>query len=139
MRLDQPGGPLEPIPVLDQDNVNLCYAFVASQLVDAYRFSHGDSNDQHLTSPLAAAVFASADDPEMTDIDYGLVTETIEAIRRYGSYNYNVVFGKRGEDALKEYFQQLRKYFEDSTPSKALRERADEIASYFLEAREVRR
>ncbi len=133
MRLDQPGGPLEHIPVLDQDGSNMCYAFVASQLVDAYRFSHGDSNDQHLTSPLAAAVFAAADDPEQTDIEVGLSKETIEAITRYGSCNYNVVFGKRGKDALKEYFQQLRKYFEDSTPSPARRELADEIASYINE------
>lgn len=55
MRLDQPGGPLEHIPVMDQGKgVNICYAIIASQMVDAIRFSDGDRNHNHLTSLLAA-------------------------------------------------------------------------------------
>jgi len=35
----QPGGSMENISVLDQDGTGLCYAYVATQMIDAYRFS----------------------------------------------------------------------------------------------------
>lgn len=74
VRLDQAGGPFEKIPVYDQEKFyqrlegaeagkrdlsasgeNLCYAVVASQLIDAQRFSKGDSLTK-LSSPLSLAL-----------------------------------------------------------------------------------
>jgi hypothetical protein len=41
MRLDAPGGPLEHLPVMDQGPLNICYAYTATELADAWRLSHG--------------------------------------------------------------------------------------------------
>lgn len=62
IRLDLPPNSMSHMPVLDQDGTGLCYSYVATQLVDAYRFSHGDRNLDHRTSPVAAAVI-QADSP----------------------------------------------------------------------------
>ncbi len=47
---------LKSVPVLDQDGSGLCYAYTAATMIDAYRFSHGDSDVRFTTSPLALAV-----------------------------------------------------------------------------------
>src|SRR6185437_884795 len=55
IRLDQGNGPVAPIPTYDQEDKNICYAIVASELVDAYRFSSPDANRKQLTSYLVTA------------------------------------------------------------------------------------
>jgi hypothetical protein len=55
MRLDGPGGPMEKMPMLDQGDIGYCYAVTSSAAIDAYRFSHGDTNYDHITSPFALA------------------------------------------------------------------------------------
>lgn len=57
VRLDETS--LRDVPVMDQDGSGLCWAYAASTLIDAYRFSHGDTNRNHITSPIALAVRAS--------------------------------------------------------------------------------
>ena len=60
VRLDLPGQAFAKIPVYDQMkgeswDPNLCYAIVASQLRDAYRFAKGDPLDR-LSAPLSIAL-----------------------------------------------------------------------------------
>src|SRR5262245_48903601 len=49
-------GPMKRIPVANQDGLKVCSAFAAAQTIDAYRFSHGEKNYEHLTSPLKIAL-----------------------------------------------------------------------------------
>lgn len=50
IRLDEPGGSMEHVPVLDQGELPLCSMAAAAQALDAWRFSHGDKNYQTKTS-----------------------------------------------------------------------------------------
>lgn len=58
-RMDQSGGSMSRVPVMDQGDLGICYSYSATQMVDAYRFSHGD-NSEVLTSSIEAAIGASA-------------------------------------------------------------------------------
>ncbi|MBD64576.1 MAG: hypothetical protein CME62_05190 [Halobacteriovoraceae bacterium] len=51
VRLDQNGGPFSHIPVQFQAH-NMCGGYVAAQMIDAWRFAHGDTDYSHLTSPV---------------------------------------------------------------------------------------
>jgi hypothetical protein len=42
IRLDSPGGSMEHVEVHNQGGIGACYAHVAAQIYDAWRFSHGD-------------------------------------------------------------------------------------------------
>lgn len=55
LRLDAPGKSMAEMPVYSQNDVGLCYSITAAQMLDAYRFSHGDNRRAHRTSPLALA------------------------------------------------------------------------------------
>ena len=85
MRLDKNGGPLEKIPIMDQGGTNLCYAYSAAQMIDAYRFSHGDNNYKHLTSPLGVAITYKSNDENSNDLDFGRHTGAINQTIRAGS------------------------------------------------------
>lgn len=41
VRLDDPGKPFSKMPVLNQGKTDLCYAFVAKQMIEYYLLSHG--------------------------------------------------------------------------------------------------
>lgn len=56
VRLDLDPNVLGKVPVWQQGELSACPAYAATQLVDAYRFSNGDKDINHLTSPLALAV-----------------------------------------------------------------------------------
>ncbi len=56
VRLDSIGGTTEKLPVFDQESEGICYACQASTLIDAWRFSHGDVETQHITSPWILAL-----------------------------------------------------------------------------------
>ncbi len=92
LRLDVPGKAMEHVPVNSQRDLAICFAEVGAQMVDAYRFSHGDRDFAHLTSSLQAAHFAKRNrKPE----DYigryyferGKACEAVNAIRSHGSCN----------------------------------------------------
>lgn len=51
---------MEHVPVRDQGALGICFAYSGSDLIDAYRFSHGEKDYSKLTSPLACAVETSA-------------------------------------------------------------------------------
>jgi hypothetical protein len=51
---------MEKMPILDQKDFSNCYAAAASQMIDAYRFSHGDKRTDIITSPVALAVSAKS-------------------------------------------------------------------------------
>lgn len=115
VRLDAPGKSMSRIPVMDQDSKWICYAYTASQMVDAWRFSHGDRNYSHITSPAATAVFYASQrtDWNAKDIDYGWQADAIASITKNGSCDYKTIFNKFGQTGLKEYFGELKKHFDE--------------------------
>lgn len=56
IELDQDPQGLQQIPAWSQGASNLCFAYTAAQMIDAYRFRHGDKNAAFLTSPLMLAL-----------------------------------------------------------------------------------
>lgn len=43
---------MEHVPVFDQSGTSLCHSFVAAEMIDAWRFSHGDKDYNFITSPV---------------------------------------------------------------------------------------
>ncbi|MBC75599.1 MAG: hypothetical protein CME64_06250 [Halobacteriovoraceae bacterium] len=112
MRLDREGGPLERMPVLDQGNLNICYGYAVSQVIDAYRFSHGDKDFDHLTSPVAVSVYYSAE-KEKDSIEYGKTEDAILSVLESGSCKHSTIYREVGQVDFKEYFEELEDYFDD--------------------------
>lgn len=115
IRLDAPGKSMSKIPVMDQDSKWICYAYTASQMVDAWRFSHGDTDYDHLTSPIAAAVFYASQrrDYPAEDIDYGWQADAVSSIAKNGSCGYKSIYSKFGQNGLREYFGELKNHFNE--------------------------
>ncbi len=105
-RMDDPGGSMAEVPVLDQGDVGLCYAYAAAQMMDAWRFTHIPKNiaadpkrkQEYLsrhTSALRAGVgyaanqnFRECENSSTRDslpFEGGLVCETLENIKASGS------------------------------------------------------
>lgn len=114
IRLDSPGKPMSRIPVMDQDSKSICYAYSASQMVDAWRFSHGDKDFNHLTSPPATAIFYTSQrtDSHKTNVDFGWEADAIASIARNGSCDYRTIYHKFGQNGLNEYFDELKFHFD---------------------------
>ena len=83
-------------PVLNQEETGLCYAYVAAQLVDAYRFSKA-SPPQSIsrTSPIGSAVRTYFNDGNLKSIVQtgGYSEKVIEKIRSTGSCREDVISG----------------------------------------------
>ncbi len=61
VRLDVGTASVSRLPVLDQGQEGLCYAYTATQLIDAWRFSHGDNKIDYLTSPVYGGALYARD------------------------------------------------------------------------------
>ena len=100
IRLDLPGGSLANVPVMDQDGSGLCYTYSGSQMIDAYRFSHGDTQTSHLTSPFISALRYKAEDVSSPGykgdsvnlmIDAGQIDELVSSVAQHGSCSRTVL------------------------------------------------
>lgn len=84
-RLDERGGSMEHVPVLDQGKLGSCYAYSASAILDAWRISHGDLPDGRFIQPEILAVDARLDHtPGSSDIDGGNLSRALETGLRGG-------------------------------------------------------
>lgn len=73
INLNDPGGSMEHVAVREQGHFEICYAEVAAQMADAWRFSHGDKEYAFQTSAMTLAL--QAGDPALTSHpDDGLST-----------------------------------------------------------------
>jgi hypothetical protein len=84
VRLDAGKGSMAQVPMTDQGGMDNCYAHTATEMVDAYRFSHGDTDYDHKTDALAAAVLY-ADANGKKSINIGMAKGTIERLVKHGS------------------------------------------------------
>ena len=112
MRLDQKNGAMERIPVYDQGNLNVCYGYAVSQIIDAYRFSHGEEDFDHLTSPVAVSVFYSVG-KDKGSVEFGNTRDAIPTVLKNGSCKYGSVFKKIGNIDYEDYFEELEDSYDD--------------------------
>lgn len=79
--------PFRKIPIYDQDGVGLCNSYATAQVIDYYRFSHGDKS-YDLTNPVYAAWVTYYQDPTYFKKDSlnkgGLQKSVADALRKNG-------------------------------------------------------
>lgn len=125
VRLDRRGGTMERMTVLDQDSTDTCYAYVAAQLVDAYRhrrarqllsagtgtIADAEKQLKHRTSPLVAAVgFATMKGRDT--VNGGFIDDAIQAIEADGSCSYKRIGDRFGAYDANGFLSELQTYFE---------------------------
>ncbi len=147
VRLDAPGGPMEfsKMPVLNQGNTPLCFAYAAAQMIDAYRFSHDTKQPKQLTSPLALATQDGVYNNEfrtknhISPLEGGMIWMAIGAGRRAGSCSYEAIQKLPGSEELNSAIQELKNLYAYGqarpTASSKLRapgENTDEVADLIL-------
>lgn len=100
--LDLRDGPFKGLPVLEQID-NTCFAYAAAQMIDAWRFTHGDTNRGHVTSPVAATFNSIHDSIVDGDVSKDSAYESsiwpcevIETIKRHGSCNLEAIRDRFG-------------------------------------------
>ncbi|MGZ6359119.1 MAG: hypothetical protein ACXWP1_08205, partial [Bdellovibrionota bacterium] len=91
VRVDGSGGPMEHVSVRDQDDISDCFAASGVQLVDAWRFSHGDTNYAFQGSALLAGAEANRLSGALELSKGGLIENVLKVIQAGGICNKNVV------------------------------------------------
>lgn len=83
---------------MDQGSVGLCYAYSASQMADAWRFSHGETNYNHRTSPWVLGM-QSSPYSLFTPAGGGSIDLAINAAREHGSCDKDSFASRLGQYA----------------------------------------
>jgi len=96
-------------------DTNICYAAAAGQLLDANRFSHGDSRLEHITAPLHLSALSSdihkKEGPRTLAL--GSPAQALSAGLTYGSCNENKLQISSTEmKEILDLFQQFTRYDE---------------------------
>jgi hypothetical protein len=95
--LTAPTQPLASVPSWSQGHSNLCYAYSASSLIDAYRFEKGDKDVKHLTSPLLLAARTIEKYSRIgSTLAGGKIEHAFASARDFGSCDIKVVSDKLG-------------------------------------------
>lgn len=97
---------MQPIPVMDQGSEGTCYAHAGVQLIDAYRFSHGDTDTEHLSSPIHLAVASLTESVKMQRELKGSWSETSVAS---GHYLWKILHDARSAGSCDDFA--LRSFF----------------------------
>jgi hypothetical protein len=111
LRIDLPTSPTSKIPVYDQDSLGICYSYAAAELVDFYRFSHGDT-DNTITSPIVAALKSGSADWFRKDIDGGDIEKVILSIKKNGICDHRFIRDHWDSYSTKPFLDQMLNYFE---------------------------
>jgi hypothetical protein len=132
IRLDQENGPLAHLPIYDQDNFGSCYAYTAAQLIDAYRYSHGFSENKILTSPLKITADSS------TLLSYsenggGKINDSLLEAKQQGSCNKDItdqlLSGRTEKQFFKKASRDLTKYDDEQLEySNELKKQKDSLS-----------
>lgn len=113
VRLDSPGGSMEHVPLVDQSQLGTCYAHAAVQLLDAWRFSHGDKNFTRLTSPVYSAIKTAMDEKEKSIVGGSACDVANDAIKN-GSCDADYITksysSKIPEDFVSQLIEHREKY-----------------------------
>lgn len=85
-----PGSSMQRIPVYDQDSSGTCYAYAASELMNAYVLDRDPTSPLKIHPAVAAIRFKRRFDPQ-AELSGGDVTDTIRAVRTGFNYRYDGV------------------------------------------------
>jgi len=117
--LRTPGEAMEHVGVRDQTSEAHCYAEVAAQMVDAWRFTHGDTHYAHQTSGYALALEASLNlfetgisRPDGT-VSGGDVCRAVTSARNTGSCDRRAVLEHLIEGRIDRTVDILRGYYDE--------------------------
>ncbi len=139
VRLDQTGGSLEKIRVLDQDGTDTCYAYTAAYLFDAYRYQEMRAQNPEIdnfsqSSPLvAAAEFANFKNKE--SMDKGNVGQALKQLIKNGGCPHERIGDQFGAYDINGFLKELKLYFEVLSTNKnpknlSNEERVQSLACY---------
>ena len=105
LHLDSERGPLRAMPIMDQPSEN-CFAHVASELVDAWRFSHPvvppppapipepvPGGSKHVTSPIPLTDGLGRQKNQDMRKKGGMVSDAVDYLIKNGSCNHRAIFG----------------------------------------------
>jgi hypothetical protein len=96
VRLDR-NGSVKDLPVYDQGTDGICYAYTAVQLIDAWRFSHGKTPNEGLTSAVYASILHAKEGKPNFDIDadIDLARKALESGKVIGNLKFHKTSGKK--------------------------------------------
>ncbi len=114
---------MEHVPVMDQDGLNMCRIYTATQVADAWRFSHGDRNYRKRTSPMATGLRQSKHDwldfDSGTDNYGGYHCDIVNYMRSTGGCAMNATVESLGGKSPKETLAYLGKFFEQNSSGRS--------------------
>ncbi len=103
------------IPRWSQGSTKLCYAFSAATLIDNYRFTHGDKDFQHITSPLLLAFKTISTFQERgSSVKGGKIEHAFAAARQFGSCSAKIISDKLGSYTIDTLLNELGSLHKDS-------------------------
>lgn len=109
VRLDLPGGSMQSIPVMNQQNSATCYAYTAAQMYDSYRF--GRQNDRRtniLSSPLALAIEYTINGSEDMDWNGGYPDPTLGFAFERGTCSHQAFNSSLNGNSIDEFMQEIQ-------------------------------
>ncbi|MGZ3687514.1 MAG: hypothetical protein ACXWP5_08330 [Bdellovibrionota bacterium] len=91
IRLDQGSGSMAQVAAFNQGHEEICAVYASAGAIDAYRFSHGDTEFSHLTSPLALLLGTKLEEGQ-TGFSLmnggGGLRESLAFVAKYGSCSH---------------------------------------------------
>lgn len=111
----------------------MCYAFSVATLIDQYRFSHGDKDFEHTTSPLLLAMRTVENFNALgSTFSGGKVEHAISAARQFGSCSAKIISDKLGPYSLDTLLKNLQIFYQRSFEMKDTKTRAAQKIYQFL-------
>lgn len=115
VRIDQGHGSMVHVPVRSQGPLGTCYAEVAAQVVDAYRFSHGDKNFGRPTSSLMTALYF-AEETKRDSFEGGFSCPALNLTANFGrcdELDLNKTLGRNSKFRLKSLIDGVLEFHHD--------------------------
>lgn len=120
-------------PRWSQGTTHMCYAFSVATLIDQYRFSHGDKDFEHTTSPLLLAMRTVENFNALgSTFSGGKVEHAISTARQFGSCSAKIISDKLGPYSLDTLLKNLQIFYQRSFQMKDTKTRAAKKIYQFL-------
>jgi hypothetical protein len=133
--LTAPSQPLASVPSWSQGHSNLCYAYSASSLIDAYRFEKGDKDVKHFTSPLLLAARTIEKYSRIgSTLAGGKIEHAFASARDFGSCDIKVVSDKLGSYNTDRILLTLEDQYKKSKATAGSKPKIAEKVIQFLES-----
>lgn len=137
--LTGPNEALSSVPSWSQGHSNLCYAYSASTLIDAYRFQKGDKDTKHFTSPLLLAARTIAKYSTIgSTLAGGKVEHAFASARNFGSCDIKFVSDKLGPYETDRILNFLTDNYQESQKSDSKHDEIAEELVQFLKSAGIR-